>query len=365
MAALNQDGINALVQSIIQTASTSASASLIGASHHLLTTILFLMISWIGIKQLLEGSSFNESLAQFIMLGFTWSFAMFALDNYQAIVSDLNSGFDYIISQVTTSSGAADGYSAVIAYMFNIFDNIGRLFDSLKNDMDIIHSHFSMDIGRIIGDLGVLIVKALVYVLIAALWLLTAFFYFVMYMMSVLLFGVGVKLGPVFIPWLLFPPAVEYFNKWFAYLINAGMLKVVAFTIGAMMTPIANTLINVTKPVVPGGDQILFGDYAGMTIEGALVAISLSALMAYMMMQAPGITQAMLPGGLGAGAPKGLPRFQGKTKSSGGGNPPGPPGGGGKGGGGKAAAVDAMVSGKMGHAAAKDFMKASATRRNG
>jgi hypothetical protein len=147
-------------------------------------------------------------------------------------------------------------------------------------------------------------------------------------------------------------------------MLNAGMLKVVAFTIGATMSPVSTMLLNITQtPPTPDlSSAPTMTDYAGLTFEQALVSIALTFLMAYMIWQAPNITSAMMPGGLGAHMPS---LKNARIGGGGGGKSSGDKGSGGNqlSSSGQTAALDRMSGSKQGLTTLKAMAKDASSKR--
>ena len=363
---LDGNAVQHLITSILNNAMAMAS-KLVPMSNELLTTILVLMIAWTGIKMLLEGGSMMENLSSFFALGFTWGICKFILDSYGTIIPSINNEFNDVISAITGVSAKND---IVSSYLVSVFNMISAGLDSIAkayNDAPGFFATLFDPDKSVTGFAFTLAIKIIVFLSFSVLALLASFIVFVMYNMALLLWMLGMIVGPMLIPFLLLPPATEYFSKWLAFMVNAGMLKVVTITIASLIKPIFHEINKITSAfatstVDDSQNGFSFIDLGGVTITSIMYADALLFLGAILLLMAPSITQAMLPGGLGVGGIKfksmGLGGGKGAPQTAA--SPPQQQRS--IGGGGKAAAIDAMLKGKLGQANAKDFIRTSARK---
>ena len=281
---MDASALQTVLNGVIDSAATKSSV-LVDMGKSLLSSLLFLMITWQGVKGIIEGSSFLEHLGSFIGLIFTWGIAMFFLLQYPFLMNNLNSGFEAIISAITGSNeGVYSGIKLFFDMASNIFGAIGKLVADLT---------WSETITKFPGILSALIFNTVT----AAIILIAGLIYFIVYATSMVMFSIGVILGPVLIPWIIWEPTKDYFNTWLHYLVAAGMLKVVAAVLALLCGSAITSANQIVTEAIKPGSGILDGNAAAMV--ASLTAAAIAALVAWLMLQAQSITSALLPGRIG------------------------------------------------------------------
>lgn len=281
---MDASALQTVVNGVLDLASKK-SQILVPMGESLLSALLFLMIAWQGVKGLIEGSSFLEHLGSFIGLVFTWGIAMFFLLQYPFLVNNLNSGFEDIINTITGSSeGIYGGLTAFIDMSVKMFGATSALVHDLS---------WAETITKFPGILTALVFNTVT----AAIVLIAGFIYFIVYVASMVMFSIGVILGPVLIPWLIWEPTKDYFNTWLHFLVAAGMLKVVAAVLALLCGSAITSASQIVSDAIKPGSGILDGNAAAMV--ASITAAAIAALVAWLMFQAPSITSALLPGRIG------------------------------------------------------------------
>lgn len=129
--------------------------------------------------------------------------------------------------------------------------------------------------------------------LIAVIFLLMAVVAYVLVIaLSMTLFAIGMKLGPILVPWLIWDRTAFLFDGWLRFMLGAGLTKVVAAlmaTTVAGMLAVVNSIaqfVNVSSPTV----------VASVDLMAALVLAAISAIAAYLMWQVPSIASGLISG---------------------------------------------------------------------
>jgi hypothetical protein len=107
--------------------------------------------------------------------------------------------------------------------------------------------------------------------------------------MSQALFGIGMSLGPILVPWLIWQRTEFLFDGWLKFMIIAAMTKLVAALMISMVTG------SVAVDSSPLG-------LAKVDMAVAYMIAIVAAIGAFMMWQVQGIAQALISGGAGVGS---------------------------------------------------------------
>jgi type IV secretory pathway VirB6-like protein len=115
--------------------------------------------------------------------------------------------------------------------------------------------------------------------------------------MSQALFGIGMSLGPILVPWLIWQRTEFLFDGWLKFMIIAAMTKLVAALMISMVTGIIVALTSLSVAV----DSSPMG-LAKVDMAVAYIIAIVAAIGAFMMWQVQGIAQALISGGAGVGS---------------------------------------------------------------
>ncbi|WP_310643202.1 type IV secretion system protein [Limnohabitans sp.] len=131
---------------------------------------------------------------------------------------------------------------------------------------------------------------------IAALFFLALAFvaYVVAIFMAQVSFSIGVTLGPILVPWLIWERTEFLFDGWLKFMIAAGLTKIVA----ALMVATTAGMFVVLRGMADMIDSA--SGYSTVDLVAAWMMAIVSLICAYMMWQVQGIAQALVSGGSGA-----------------------------------------------------------------
>lgn len=124
--------------------------------------------------------------------------------------------------------------------------------------------------------------------------LITAFILAVF--MAEVLFGLGMALGPIMVPWLIWQRTEFLFDSWLRFMLAACFTKIVAFF---MCGAIAG-LIGAVRAVADKVNVASASDYLAVDEINAFIVCVVSAVGAFMMWQVPSIAAALVGGATGA-----------------------------------------------------------------
>jgi type IV secretory pathway VirB6-like protein len=123
---------------------------------------------------------------------------------------------------------------------------------------------------------------------------LTLIAYVLAILMAQVMFGIGVALGPILVPWLVWERTEFLFDGWLRFMIAAAFTKIVAALMVAMTADIF-VVIRSMANTVDGASG-----YSTVDLVAAFMMAVVSALTAFMMWQVQGIAQSLVSGGSGA-----------------------------------------------------------------
>lgn len=308
---------------------------LTGTGYSLFLAIAFLYLSWVGIKTMFA-NSWLEQLGDLIPGVLTVGIIAAFLGAYPTVLGWINEGFSQIAATIAGGTGAQDlvwvGFRKIIAQAVLIFETIPGLPDvSLKDILDL-------------GNSSKLMTTWLVDLVVSLLAMIAmggaAVLFMVVYSYSLLMFTLGAIVGPILLPFYLLSPFKFMAEGWLKFMVAAGMYRVVAIAIIAVLSPFLAQMQTVI------GEQAAYFTSATTTADKALLQthhlfFSMSILVfsiaiLYMLSKVPDIVSSLLSGnssGTGirfGGGPKLeslRPEKKDPPKNDPPSPPPGPPGG--------------------------------------
>lgn len=305
------------------------SVRMVELGNGLFWAISFLYFAYLFLKLVIESSSIMEYMGQLISSIITWGMVKFALDFYVSplpgadglgLLGVFNTGFNQVCAAMLGIDAAAIGqsvYGGFEAYMkialiiwntfpLNLSFNIG----------DILQTLASLSQWKVlIADFAITCLTMLALVACAGM-------YIAIYAYAMMLFAVGMMLGPIMIPWKLLSPFSYIADGWMKFMVLAGMYKVVALAIihineliaiGVSDTMLAkqgvtngviNGFLSGTRPLNLSDTAVVWANIESAPLQHMFfsIAMLLFALLSfYMLMKVSEITSALLSGA-GGGA---------------------------------------------------------------
>lgn len=284
--------------------------------------IAMLYIAFIGLKIMLDSSSVNEQMGVLINAMIPIGIIKFVLDFYIAPIPAVgmsfpvlfNNGFTYIgatmlgLDLETSMSNSVyaglEAYMKIALILWNTFPIPGYdqgFWASLVTLWEGVAQYQIM-----IADFVVMCVAMLALVACGGL-------YIAIYTFSLMLFAVGIMLGPIMLPWKLLPSFSYLADSWVKFMVMAGMFRLVALAIIHINEIIAIGIANkmdsarllnadffngVTPPNIENGSivalNILTLPLQHMVLSLAMLVVSLLTL--YMLTKVDQVTSALLTG---------------------------------------------------------------------
>jgi type IV secretory pathway VirB6-like protein len=154
-----------------------------------------------------------------------------------------------------------------------------------------------------------LIILTLVFKVLAALALLIMGLYFVLVtQMGSFLLAIAFILGPLLVPWYILPATEFLFTGWLKFTIVAGLYKVVAWTLVAIVLNGLLPAVTIIIQAVSDSSGAVSDDYYSTAYIAYMAVAFVCFVGAYMMVQAPSIANSLVsghpsisPGGFGRG----------------------------------------------------------------
>lgn len=255
--------------------------------NQLVAALGVMAFSWLGIRTMLQGSSFAEAISEAVMLFFIVGMASWAV-NAESLGRAIQAGFDMITAKILTSAGYGAVDDGVKSALKTFLGTILEMYEQPTG------ASF-MAISSWVPAAGIVLTK-----LFMALFLLAAALaYIAMYIMTQVMFGIGLVLAPLLIPFYIIQPLSFLAMGWFKFMISAGLAKVTGALILSLTLGMTNGLTELVRNTsLENG--VPFGLYS--------ITFLIVGIMAVMMMQAWSIGTSILTGvsRMGSGLPNKL-----------------------------------------------------------
>ncbi len=280
----------------------SSSTSTVAMGDGLMGYFLGILIVWKGIEFALVDRDKGEVMFEFIKIIILWGMVKWILTSYPWWIESLYSGFKVIQSTIAVNFGQVSSYTNSSE---GLLAKIAKIIAMLTH-MD--------GVGLAKIELGFSYALAIVNLMLASfiLSLLTIIFQSVaMIMIAIanIYIIIGVLMGPVMIPFLLFPYLSWIADGWIRYMITAGMIFVVINLILAMASKLGSEYVakqtqkieaaiaahgNIGAADVTSATAFLMSQAVNFT--SILYLAAMYAIMALVILQAPSIAEMLLAG---------------------------------------------------------------------
>lgn len=209
----------------------------------LLLMIFSLLLVWKALKSVISGSGgVGDLFKEMITLMMTTIIFYFILANYADIVHKLIESFSYISSIFMNGGGQSSGTSASAlqgSFLSQLVTFFTGIMTSVVASMGRLTGKLSLDIG---SDFLILLeMLFLGFVLLEAIFALAI--YVMQYFFSIVMLGIGAALGPVFIPFGVWPETKFLFDGWVKFFITMGLFRVLGALVFVLMYLMEGSLI--------------------------------------------------------------------------------------------------------------------------
>lgn len=258
----------------LQSSIQGKAALLVPEGKMLLSALSGIAIMWLGMRLILQGASIAEVAAEAINLIFIIGMATWVVTSSDLTAQIMN-GFDVIASKIMSSSGELATDNGIQSAIGALVEAVVRISNQ-PNDFSLWDT----------DTYGAPIV-AMMRVFMSLFLLAVTLAYLGMFVMTQVMFGIALILGPVLAPFYIIQPLSFIATGWFKFLLSTGMAKVT----GALILTLTVGFIKEAGHYLSALDP---NEGAPLVIYSGVFLIT--GIMALMMMQAWSIGSSIMTG---------------------------------------------------------------------
>lgn len=292
--------IRVVINSIFDTTKgLAANSPFVEDGKRLYAVILLILISWVGIRMMLDEGGMPKAMAGIIKIILTAGIASFFLN--ADTQTQLVKGFDYCAAKAVTATGAnlsiedpASGIMSIMATGLTAAANMwsgpdtkgdtnDKALDNEKKRSWLQDLMNAASIDNILGVFGETLAK----IGITLLLLIAIALFVIQLLMSQVLVNIGLILAPLFIPWLLWESSSFLFHGWLKFMIVTGVQKIV----GALLFGLSIKLIDAVGVLSVSTDSASTFDFFAYS-----TALVLVLMMVGLIWQVPSIAAGIVSG---------------------------------------------------------------------
>lgn len=263
--ASGQEAISQAIEALVKgPLSMVATSPFHGAGEKLLRMLLLILISYKGIKLLLDSTAYGQILAEIVNIIILWGIAVFFMNTtFQKQFAD---GFDQLAQTAAESAGVSvAGNSVDVSSTQAMLTN--ALMAGTKAAYQLFEGTPAEKPASVTSDgwddaVGWLKEKAsdltsfqwiaalanlFFRVLIALMVMGAVVVYCGQLLISQILVNVGLIVAPLLIPWILWEASAFVFNSWVKFMIVAGMQKIVGALLFGLTTGFITDVTSLTS----------------------------------------------------------------------------------------------------------------------
>ncbi|MCP5268392.1 MAG: type IV secretion system protein [Zoogloeaceae bacterium] len=279
---------------------TALSQIFIPEGKSLLFALGAALVSYKMIIVMLAGESFNEVVAETIGLVLKIGLVLFFLQSWTYVFQQsLLGGFDYISAKVsggaTAGAGITQGMTVLLRTAQSIYEGSGLLAGGVYEFVTNFPSILMANLFRLASIVVLMVVGVL---------------YGGVLLLSQVLVGVTLLLGPLMVPWLIYEPTSFVFWGWVKALVIAALYKVFS----VILISFCSTLVPLLNTAAAASSQPGVVD-----IAGAAVVLMIAAVMLLLVLQIPALANGIISGHLSPNfrVPRRLPSTSGRNDGAG------------------------------------------------
>lgn len=254
----------------------------------LLTYLGVIAFSWKFIIEVLRDTDIRGIVFHLAPLSITLGVSAWLIRDLAELSSAFIGGFDWLSA---TMAGAPPGSSPLEAAIGNVGQIANSLWLSMGSSGDKPPDAIDMIKNTLSGGASFWI-KTLILagmVLIAAITAAT-------FIMSQVLVGIAVALGPVFIPFIVLSRFNFLFDSWLKFLISTALMRLLGVVMLSIGAAISDYLLTLDRIIIQAGQ-----DPRTLNLMAAIVVLGVGILQLMLTWQIPALAQALVSGG-GGGA---------------------------------------------------------------
>ncbi len=266
---------------IINGLRTAADPSLLAAEGRwLLHGLLLIMISWTALANMLKQSGPSELIADVIKLLLSWGLITAALANDSAMLRTMAAGWDVLAARLNPDAD-------VVSALGRMLDAAASVWRGEPASAPTAEGGWLDRLMASIYAAGGQIANYAYGLLIAFLILGAAAIYVGVYVLSQILVAASLVFAPILLPWLLISQMSFLATGWLQFFIKAGMTQALAALMLAM-----------TWGFVENARQMVLDAASDPAVNfvGYSMAMLIMMLLAFLMLQVPGIANGLVSG---------------------------------------------------------------------
>lgn len=312
--------INTVVQSVAS-AGASMAGNLIATGTALAGGLAAVMLGWHVVLWLLE-SPVEEVFGGLVRLVMKGAIVSWILLGYVNTLAGLNvkqmfsEGMNGITARMIGDAAASDTMSVGVSILARSIVTVKNGIFSAKDDPAASTATpaasgdqtSGLDFFKYLSPLNLLklLLKLLLGLIVILTLVLTLGVYVLVNMLGDILVFIGLGIGPILIPWLLWDAAAFLFDGWLRFMISAGLIKVVS---AAMLKLTEGVLAGLTEATKTVGESLLTD--AGIDVLASVLMVLFAVFVGVLMWLVPQIANGLVRGGIGgiAAPTLGLGRF--------------------------------------------------------
>lgn len=311
--ALDMTIINTVVQSIAN-AGASMASNLIATGTALAGALAAVMLGWHIVLWLLE-SPVEEIFGGLVRLVLKGAIVTWILLGYVNTLAGLNvkqmftDGINGITARMIGDAAASDTMSVGVSILARSIVTVKNGIFSAKDDPAASSATpaatgdqaSGLDFYKYLSPLNLLklLLKLFLGLIVILILGLTLGIYVLVNMLGDILVFIGLAIGPILIPWLLWEAAAFLFDGWLRFMIAAGLIKVVSAAMLKLTQGVLDGLTEATRTV---GESMLTD--AGIDILASVIMVLFAVFVGVLMWLVPTIANGLVSGSTaGIGVP--------------------------------------------------------------
>ena len=265
------------VNAALNAHNASLGTTLVPDGKRLAVALATAVLAWRMVRSMLTDEGPYGVISEIVGVVVPTGLVLWFLLNWNWIWNvSLIGGFDYISARLSGSGSATSGVSVG---MNAILKTALALFESMKP-----HSGGVVEFASNFPSW--LIASGFKFIVMGLLMACAVVFGGVM-ILSQILVGIALVIGPVLVPWLIFEPTSFLFWGWVKFLISAALYKVV----GVLLLTYCSKLLPFLTEAAQGA-----ADPAAVDMVSASALLFLAAVILMLTLQAPAIASSILNG---------------------------------------------------------------------
>jgi len=261
---------------------TAMAPRLVDAGLSLLTGLAVIAVSWRMLTSILSGKDVRGMLADVLIPGVTIGVIAYLIRDLDQLSFSFLAGIDWIANTLTETPAGSSPLDAALGAQAKL---ALAVWEAISADSP----GWWEWLTNTSGGIGTLVMRLLTVAVMALVMAITVG----MFIMSQVLAGVAIALGPIFLPFLVLKQLSFIANGWIKFLFTAGTMKIIGLTMisfGAAMAGDLNTL----------AANVVADKAAELNFSAAVAMLAVSCVMLMLSLQIPSIASGLVSGSIGA-----------------------------------------------------------------